>query len=384
MVLGETHPAVRRHEGEKYRTELAQLVTKLDLKQHVKFYDQYLDLEHIIQFLQATDVYLSTSINPNQAVSGTLSYALGTGRAVISTAFAQAREIITPKNGRLIPIKDSQALSGVILELLADPDRLLEMHQNAFKSTRPMLWSHVAEEYSDILTRLVLPPINLKYLKKMTDEVGLFQFAKLDEPHIKFGYTLDDNARALLVCSQLVEQKYPSKDVAKLVSKYLKFIEICQQENGSFVNYVEHESKMATKQNTIEDLSDAHARAALALSEVMQNTAFKKSIRDAAQHIFICALPHLNLNPHLRSKAMMIKAACLAHKVLPTYQKQLLNIVEENCANLVSAFKKNDQQNWHWFEDQLGYNNALLSESLMIGGTFLKNKEYVEVGVTSL
>ncbi len=151
LILGETHPVVRRSEGENYRMELSQMVTKLGLKKHVKFYDQYLALPDLFGFLKATDIYIATSTNPNQAVSGTLSYALGSGRAVISTEFAQAKEIVTPDIGRLVIIKDSSAVTAALLDLLSSPQRLTQMHRKAFEKTRLMLWSNVAEGYINLL-----------------------------------------------------------------------------------------------------------------------------------------------------------------------------------------------------------------------------------------
>ncbi|MCX6731994.1 MAG: glycosyltransferase [Candidatus Roizmanbacteria bacterium] len=151
LVLGETHPVIRRNEGEEYRIELIKLVKKLGLQKHVKFYDQYLSLPNLFGFLKATDLYISSSTNPNQAVSGTLSYALGAGRAVISTQFAQAKEVVTNDIGRLVPIKDSPAISEALLDLLSDKKRLEHMHLNAYNKTRYMLWSNVAEKYIELL-----------------------------------------------------------------------------------------------------------------------------------------------------------------------------------------------------------------------------------------
>ena len=151
LVLGETHPVIRRNEGEEYRIELIKLVKKLGLQNHVKFYDQYLSLPNLFTFLKATDIYISSSTNPNQAVSGTLSYALGAGRAVISTQFAQSKEIVTEDVGRLVPITNSSRLTESLLDLLSDKTRLEKMHMNAFNKTRNMLWSNVAEKYITLL-----------------------------------------------------------------------------------------------------------------------------------------------------------------------------------------------------------------------------------------
>ncbi len=383
LILGETHPAVRRSEGEDYRNELSQLVAALDLKKHVKFYDQYLDLDDLIEFLKATDIYISTSINPNQAVSGTLSYALGTGRAVISTQFAQAKEIVTPNIGRLVPIKDSPAITAALLDLLSDENKLKEMHKSAYEVTRPMLWKNVSKEYSDLLAQVVLPPINLRHLKKMTDEFGLFQFAQASIPHKEFGYTLDDNARALIVCSELSSQSHTVKGLEKLMHTYLHFIETCQNPDGTFINYFSVEKK-PTQQNTTEDLSDAYARAMWALSEVMSSNNFNIDARKKAEHIFLKALPHANIHPHLRAKAFLIKSLATAFKVVPEQQKQLLELITQISVSLVASLKTHTDGSWHWFEDHLAYNNAVLSESLLIAGNILKNDEYTSLGISSL
>ncbi len=384
LVLGETHPAVRREEGEKYRMELAQLVTDLDLKKHVKFYAQYLNLDDLLEFLQATDIYISTSINPNQAVSGTLSYALGSGRAVVSTTFSQAKEIITPQNGRLVPIQNSKAISIAVNEILSDPNNLLTMHQNAYNSTRSMLWTNVAQEYNNLLNQLVLPPISLKHLKKMTDEFGLFQFGLHDIPNKEFGYTLDDNARALIVCNQLITQKSTQKRIKPLLDIYLNFIDFCQKDDGTFVNYINYDHKHPTTQNSQEDISDATARAVWALGEIISNPILPSKTRNKAKAIFTRTLPHLKSIPHLRSKAFIIKALVAVESEFSTHHPEISSLIQELSTTLATNLHQNSHDSWHWFENQLGYNNALLPESLSIGGKFLKNQEYINLGISSL
>ena len=384
LIIGETHPDVRRKEGETYRLELGRLVTDLGLNKHVKFYDQYLDLTDLIEFLKATDVYISSSINPNQAVSGTLSYALGTGRAVISTQFAQALEIVTPDIGRLVPIKDFSSYTVALLDLLGDKSKLKKMHRQAYDTTRSMLWNKVAEEYSNLLAQVVLPPINLRHLKKMTDNFGLFQFAVLETPDKSAGYTLDDNARALIVCNQLTRHQHRPRGLSQLISTYLNFIEVCQQPDGTFTNYIGYLDKRPTSQNSQEDLSDAYARALWALAEVMKNPLLSTGTRNKAQRQFFQALPHANSLTHLRSKAFIVKALVAALEILPKNHDEILKLIRAIAASLTLALKNNSGESWQWFETHLGYNNALLSESLLIAGELLKNKEYVHKGLSSL
>lgn len=384
LIIGETHPDVRRKEGETYRLELGRLVTDLSLDKHVKFYDQYLDLADLIEFLKATDIYISSSINPNQAVSGTLSYALGTGRAVISTRFAQALEIVTPDIGRLVSIKDSPSYTTALLNLLSDKGKLKKMHRQAYDTTRSMLWNKVAEEYTNLLAQVVLPPINLRHLKKMTDNFGLFQFAVLETPDKDAGYTLDDNARALIVCNQLTRHRHRPKGLSLFISTYLSFIETCQQPDGTFVNYIGYLDKKPTPQNSQEDLSDAYARALWALAEVMRNSLLPIKIRHKAQKLFLQALPHASSLTHLRSRAFVVKALVAALETLPENHHEILKLIRQIAASLVLALKNNSDESWQWFETHLGYNNALLSESLLLAGILLKNEEYIHKGLSSL
>lgn len=383
LILGETHPIIRRNEGEEYRLELAQLVTKLGLEKHVKFYDQYLSLPDLLEFLQATDIYISTSINPNQAVSGTLSYALGAGRAVISTEFAQAKEIITSDIGRLIPIKDSHALTLALLDLLSDEERLEKMDRNAYDKTRSMLWSNVAKEYTNLLMRTIVPVINVEHLYAMTDAVGLFQFAIFAAPNKDFGYTLDDNARALIICNWLVGQKNDPK-LQALIHTYLIFMKRCQDKDGSFINYVGFGDAVPTEQNNEEDLEETHARAMWSLSEIISNNHIPLDQRNMAKEMFLLSLKKGAKLSHLRAKAFAIKAYSLAQKVLPQQRAILLEYIKTYADSLVEALKENSFKSWLWFEKDLNYNNGLLSESLLISGQTLKNSVYTDKGLQSL
>lgn len=384
LVLGETHPVVQRKEGEKYRIELIKLVNKLGLQKHVKFYDQYLSLPHLFAFLKATDIYISSSTNPNQAVSGTLSYALGAGRAVISTQFAQAKEIVTSDIGKLVAIKDSPGVTAALLDLLSDKKRLNQMHLNAYNKTRPMLWSNVAKRYVNLLTQTAIPPLHLNHLLRMTDEFGLFQFASGINPDKDFGYTLDDNARALIVCSWLIKQSY-TKELENLIHIYFGFIQKCFTTDGSFINYIGYENKLPTAQNNKENLEDAQGRALWALGEIISNTELPQTLRDQAKKIFLLALKKGSQLAFIRSRAFAIKAFSLALTVLPEYREELTGYINKYADSLVQSFELYSQQKtWTWFEDTLSYSNGLLPESLFIAGNITKNTEYNEKAKMSL
>jgi len=383
LILGQTHPVIIRNEGEKYRIELSRLIKKLGLGKHVKFYDQYLGLTDLFQFLKATDIYIATAINPNQAVSGTLSYALGTGRAVVSTQFAQAKENVTADVGRLVPVQDSSALTEALLDLLGDMKRLKQMHKNAYEKTRPMLWSNIAKQYLALLNRPIVPPLKLDHLRKMTDDFGLFQFAEGSVPDKDSGYTLDDNARALIFCSWMV-QKEATQELIALMQTYLTFIKKCQLEDGSFINYISFKEKVAAEQNNEEDLQDPQARALWALSNIMSNTMLSASLRNQAKEMFLKALPKGCALTYVRSIAFAIKSFALAQEALPEKRELLLHYIENHADRLLAALKENAEKSWYWFEDYLSYNNALLAESLLIAGDVTKNSDYTTGGIRSL
>lgn len=382
LILGETHPMVVRQEGENYRIELLELIQKLHLEKHVAFYDQYLTLTDLLTFLKATDIYISTSVDPNQAVSGTLSYALGTGRAVISTDFAQAKEIVTPAVGRLVPIKNSQAIKHALLELLSDRHTLEKMSSAAYAQTRDMLWDNVGKQYISLLKRTITPPLKTDHLSRLTDDFGLLQFSTHAIPDKHSGYTLDDNARALIVCSWMMTS-VPSGKIKKLMDTYLGFLQKCVQPDGSIINYIGYNSKMPTDQNTVEDLEDARARALWALSEVMSNNILHPTMRRKAKILFVKLLKDDYHFTHLRAKAFAIKAIALAYDELPEYQSTIHSRIIAYADSLMLSLKDNSHKSWLWFEDRLHYSNGLLPESLLIAGDLTNTPQYTLKGLKS-
>jgi len=384
LVLGETHPIVRRSEGESYRLELLALVKKLKLTKHVKFFDQYLDLPDLLNFLKATDIYISTSINPNQAVSGTLSYALGTGRAVVSTDFVQAREMISKNIGRVVPVKDYKAMKKEIVSLLSNPQDLKKMNRYAYEVTRPMLWSNIALEFSKIILesnpklypKNTLPTINLTHLHYMSDNFGLFQFANFNKPNKKFGYTLDDNARALVVSCALKDNG--------LVKKYINFVSRAQLPDGTFTNYISHRKKKSTAQNKKEDIEESYARALWGVCFVLDTPKLEPEVYGITKDILDKALPHAYNLTHMRAKALTIKALSLMCKCEVENKKTLMNLIDMHANSLQALFEKNSDKSWLWFDNSLEYNNAVLAESLFVASSVTNNKLYSSTAHKSL
>lgn len=389
LAIGQTHPVVRRQEGESYRRELLKLVKKLKLTENVKFFDRYLSLSDIIKFLQATDIYISTSLDPNQTVSGTLSYALGTGRCIVSTAFSQAKEIINENTGLLVDFKNPKEYSRAILRLLKDTPTRENMYFCAYSSTRHMLWSNVAISYVNLFSSIApqisaenrnLPPVNLDHLRRMTDSFGLFQFARLSKPDPRYGYTIDDNARALIVAAKYYQETC-NRPALTLIQTYLNFIEQCQI-NGYFLNYVNYQQEFENEANSAVDLSDSNGRTVWALSELIVKTKIPKKIKTKAIHLLQKWINNYTSYNSARANAFIIKGLSLLkprHKI--TGYKE---IIESASSFLYSLYQKNSEKEWQWFEDTLTYANGILPEALFLAYSVNKNKEFLYIAEESL
>jgi len=302
---------------------------------------------------------------------------------VISTDFAQAKEIVMPKIGRIVQIKNSAAMTLAIIDLLSDTQRLHEMDRNAYEMTRPMQWNNVALEYTHLLIRTIVPPLNLHHLRTMTDEMGLFQFASYSIPNKDFGYTLDDNARSLIVCSWLIEHKGKNR-VLSLIATYLAFIKKCQKEDGSFTNYIGYADKSPSCQNKQEDLEETQSRAMWALAEIMNNRALPTLQKNEAKKTFLKGLTNALRLTHLRAQAHAIKSFTLAINRLPSHKAIMKKCIRKYADSLISSLKEHSIKDWIWFEDSLKYNNAILSESLLLAGDCMKNTEYTMRGIETL
>ena len=405
-ILGVTHPIVLKEEGESYRNFLVQKVHDLKLSSHVNFYNEYVSVEKLSNFLRAADIYISTSLNPNQAVSGTLSYALGSGRPVISTPFAQAREIITPEVGILVNFKDPDSYAEAIIKLLKDPS-LREQHgKNAYFRTRNMTWENVALEYSKLFSKYSrdicevseqkkIPRINLNHIFRLTDNFGIIQFAKLYLPDITSGYTLDDNARALIVAclcygelGRAFKKVYPDKqkaDLTRRIEIYLRFIEFVLDGEGFFHNYVKSDRTVDGALSKKENLDDANGRALWALAVAAVSDFLPESIRNKSLLLFKKRIEKYKMLESPRAAAFYIKGlSILLKKVTEIGGKDLRQMLITHCDRLISLYRAVSSEEWQWFENYLTYSNAVLPEALILGYSQTGNNEYLDIGIKTL
>lgn len=390
LIAGVTHPVVLEQEGENYRNFLTKKVHELGLNKYVSFYNTYFDVNKLLQFLEATDIYISTSLNPNQAVSGTLSYALGSGRPIISTAFAQAKQDITKEVGILIDFKNPQAFTDAIIKLISDNELCLQMGKNAYFRTRHMTWENVAHSYMKYFSQFApeltmgqrkLPPIKLEHLVKLTDNFGIIQFAKLTEPDLSSGYTLDDNARALIAAA-LHYKKFRTKSALKLVSTYLNFLYQVVKPDGYFNNYIDSNHVIDKQRNIRENSEDPSSRALYALALVSITKEIPKRFRKQAYSLFEKSFQKNITFSSPRAIAFYIKALhCLLSK---WKEPKTLAVLRSCCEQLIILYEKSCSLDWEWFEHYLTYSNAILPEALILGYKITGEKRYLEVSEKTL
>ena len=386
LVIGETHPAVRKEQGESYRNFLEEKVKRLGLQNNVKFYNKYLTISEIIRYLKATDIYLASNQDPNQITSGTLSYALGAGRPVISTPFLHAQEAVNQHRGLLTKFKDSESFTKSLLTLLDDPSKRKSMEKEAYHYTRSMTWPNVAiayeqvfNKYADLTTKTsrILPPIKMNHLLKLTDNFGIIQFANNTNPHLDSGYTTDDNARALMAC---IKYYHHFKDVSKLnqIKIYLNYLNHVQQFDGRILNYV-NKDKTLDKERWTED---AHGRALWSLGTLLATPNLPQEIKSKAQELFKKAL--LPLRNFTSPRAIAFSIIGISQYQERTNNQENLQTIIELTERLISHYKDNSTQEWKWFEKYLTYSNSKLTEAMFHAYQTTNNEKYLEIAEESL
>ena len=384
LILGKTHPNILLEEGESYRHELMGLVISLKLQDNVRFYNSFMTLQDILDILKATDIYISTSINPNQAVSGTLSYALGTGRATISTRFSQSEDFVTPDVGNLVPPCDPDSFSFAIITLLNDRILLNNKHYNAYIKTRDMIWPNIGYNYlntmfnfsgESISNLFFATPPKLDHLINMTDNMGMFQFSDHKKPDHVFGYTLDDNSRALIVMNLLNNNgNSAKKTINKLSKTYLSFIELCQLSDGRFINYIDIEKKL-TSLNYQEELESSYSRAMWALAYTLESKTLSLEQLKKAQILWDNSSVHLPTLLHPHAISILLKAL---------YFKNQTDLISIYADKLVSLFDNHSTKEWYWFEDCITYDNGSFIEGLLLAYRKLNKKDYLRVAIKAL
>lgn len=387
LIIGKTHPSVAKSEGEIYRESLQKTIADLDLDNNVKFINQYLPLPELLDYLQLTDIYLFTSKDRNQAVSGTFSYAISCGCPIISTPIPHAVEVLQNGTGIIIDFENPKQLAQQVLKLLNDEKLRKNISANGIHKLAPTAWENSAIAHAKLFKKInsciqlhyTLPELNLKHFKNLTTSFGMIQFSIINQPDINSGYTLDDNARALVAICQHFELTNDKADLDYIVL-YYKFIKHCLQSEGYFLNYVD-ENRKFTKQND-ENLADANGRAIWALGYLisMSDLLSEDLVSDAKftlQKALIC----VDKIHSPRAISFIIKGIHYSNKNNKNQSDK--SLVEHLANRLVQMFRHESKPNWEWFESYLTYGNSILPEAMLCAYLETDNVVYSDIAKTS-
>jgi glycosyltransferase involved in cell wall biosynthesis len=399
IILGKTHPHVLQEEGETYRLSLQRLAEEKHVEDHVIFYNRFVSLEELNKFIGAADIYVTPYLGVAQIVSGTLAYTVGAGKAVISTPYWYAEEMLADGRGILVPFDDSAALAEQVINLLKDETKRHAMRKQAYLLGRKMIWSKVAGLYMESFKRAraehrhfikpgltanaldkrwgVLPPLMLDHLHHMTDDTGMLQHAIFAVPNYNEGYTIDDNARALLVSALLEE--LGNSEAFNLSSRYLAFVwNAFNVETGRFRNFMDYQRRW------LEDVGsdDAHGRALWALGTVLGHSD-TPTLHNMAGRLFEKALPAMLETTSPRAWSFALFGI---HEYLQRFagDRRANQVMEELAGRLLDLYQSHRSDEWRWYEDVLTYCNAVLPHALLICGQSLRNSSMADAGLESL
>ena len=401
IILGATHPNIVKEQGESYRLSLERLAHELGIKKNVIFYNRFVSSEELKEFIGAADIYITPYLNKAQITSGTLSYSFGCGKAVISTPYWHAEELLADDRGILVPFRDSDAIADAIIELLSKEAKRHSMRKKAYMLGREMVWSNIAHLYVNTFQqarelsirkfypaatlktlddqRMELPEFNLKHLINLTDSIGIFQHSKFSIPRYSEGYCLDDNARALLFTIQLDDLGISDDNVFKLANIYAAFIDYAYNpDKKRFRNF------MNFKREWIEEAGsdDSQGRTVWALGTVVGKSS-RKHLQMWATQLFN---ESIKIIPELSSPRSWAFGLLGINEYLSRMSgdRLVLSIRDELVNKLMDLYSNVATEDWKWFENYLTYDNAKISQALIVSGYHMKDSEVLSVGIETL
>jgi Glycosyl transferases group 1 len=401
IVLGATHPNELREHGEAYRVSLELLAKKNKVEKNVIFYNRFVDLENLKEFIGAADLYITPYLNEAQITSGTLAYTFGAGKAVVSTPYWHASELLADDRGVLVPFRDAPAIAREVISLLRDDTRRHAMRKNAYRIGREMIWSNVAQLYmrsfeasrlggaalsrKSLMTKTLdqrpreLPELKLDHIWRMTDSTGVFQHAIFGVPNFSEGYCTDDNARAFTLAVLLGELGEEPEKVLSVATTSAAFLHHAfDTETKRFHNHLSFDRSWLDERGS----EDCHGRALWALGVGVGRSPFR-SFQMMAGQLFAQALPALTDFTSPRAWAFgligiheylqRLSGDSLVNQTRATLTCRLMGLVERNA-----------KPDWCWFEDELSYDNAKLSHALILSGQATGQEQVLERGLHTL
>ncbi len=375
IIMGETHPNVVKHAGEEYRNYLSLLVKNHNLQNNVVFLRAFVTEDVLFEYLSACDIYVTPYLNEAQITSGTLSYAIGAGAAVVSTPYWHAQELLAEGRGCLFDFKDTKQLAKILNKLIDNPRELSKLRDNAFEYGKKIRWPIIGKQYLSlaisikdnlslidkeeklIIDTSLIPKFNLEHIKRLTDDTGIIQHARYGVPNLKEGYCLDDNSRALLMALMSYRQ---NKDIFALESIriYLSYIQYMQRDEGTFRNF------LSFNRNFLDDegSEDSFGRTIWALGYLIHRPP-KTSYREFGKELFEKSFNHFDKLTSLRGIANTIIG--MTYYLKNFSHDAMMHKMMNMAKILAEAYKNNSSKDWQWFEPSLTYDNAIFPLSLL-------------------
>jgi glycosyltransferase involved in cell wall biosynthesis len=395
IVLGATHPEVKRRQGEEYRIFLQRLVRQLDLEKHVIFHDRYVSLTELCEFIGACDIYVTPYQSRDQIVSGTLAYAIGMGKAVVSTPYLYASELLADGRGRLVNFGETKSLSDTLNELIENEAERHQMRKRAYEYGREMTWSQVGLRYRELFERVLstsasrrwarpfsttrtldLPEIKLDHLMRLTDDTGVIQHASYGIPNRLTGYSTDDVGRALVVVLMHYQQ-FADERAMPLITKYLSFLQYAKLPDGRFHNFMDYQRNFTDEVGS----EDTQGRALWGLGAAVAHGP-TEGARALARELFEKGLNRLKL-AHPRALAYAI---CGHHAFLQRYDgaarvRRKLNAFASRLAEL---YERSQTEGWKWFGEDITYANAKIPQAMLLSSDVTGESRFLHIGLESL
>ena len=405
MVAGATHPHILRREGERYRESLQALTKEMGVESQVIFQNRFVSPEEMVEYIGAADIYITPYRHEAQVVSGTLAYALGAGKAIISTPYWHAIELLDGGRGALVPFQDPNAIAQKTIELLDTPAIRHAMRKRAYLFARDMVWKRVAQGYMESFARVrgdrmasprvqfsarmtdksldQLPELKFEHLNRMTDDTGILQHSIFTVPNRSEGHTTDDNARALILTAQLAQlnpESVPSGvDTAELSARYLSFLEHAfNPETGRFRNFLGYDR--AWKEATGSE--DSHARALWSLGTVLGRSQ-DEGLRCAAGRLFEFSFSAAMEFTSPRAWAYTLLGV---QEYLTAYSgdRDAQKVRGALARRLLGMYESIRRPEWKWFENVLAYGNSRLPQALLVVGSATSDDRMISAGLESL
>ena len=386
LILGKTHPNVIRHSGEEYRNYLKILIKTLNLENNVFFFNEFVNQKDLFRYLYATDIYITPYLNEAQITSGTLSYAVGTGAAVLSTPYWHAQELLADGRGRLFDFNNFNQLAEILLELLDKPDLLKTLRKKAYDYGRNITWPKIGKKYVIVAEKIVaekpvkivqketnidpllLPEFSLGHIRRMTDWTGIIQHAKYGIPNLKEGYCLDDNARALLMVLMAYRQK---KDplALELLPIYLSYIHYMQNKDGTFRNF------LSFKRDYLDEVGseDSFGRAVWALGYLLGNSP-NDAYYQSGRMIFFEASQNFEKLQSIRGIANTMIGICY-YLMTNKSDESMTEVLRKLTFRIIEQYDSESSPDWKWFEPILCYDNGILPLSLFYAYEFIHEEK---------